>query len=107
MLPELEARELDRFLAERADAVVLDVRESHEALLEFLPAGALSVHIPASQLEARMHELDSAKTYVPACRVGSKSMWAALRLRDAGFKSVYHLREGLLAYTLSHYGEIG
>jgi rhodanese-related sulfurtransferase len=48
-------------------------------------------------LEARMHELDTARTYVVACRIGSKSRWAAERLKEAGFGRVYHLRDGLLA----------
>jgi len=80
-------------------ATLLDVREPHEAVLGLVD-GAL--HIPASQLEARLHELDSARTYVVACRVGAKSLWAARRLRDAGFTRVRHLHGGLLAYAARH-----
>jgi adenylyltransferase/sulfurtransferase len=91
-VPELE---LDA-LADARDGgtVLLDVREPHERALGEVP-GALA--IPASELEARLHELDTARTYVVACRIGSKSRWAAARLREAGFGRVYHLREGLLA----------
>jgi len=90
---EIEASGLDAALV---DATLLDVREPHETALGVL-AGA--VHVPASQLEARMHELDTARTYVVACRVGQKSLWAAARLRDAGFRRIRHLRGGLLAYA--------
>jgi sulfur-carrier protein adenylyltransferase/sulfurtransferase len=90
---DLDPHELDDALA---DATLLDVREPHEAVLGFVE-GAL--HIPASELEARMHELDSAQRYVVACRVGAKSLWAIRRLRDAGFTRVRHLRGGLLAYA--------
>jgi sulfur-carrier protein adenylyltransferase/sulfurtransferase len=93
---DLEPSELDAVLA---DAVLLDVREPHEAALGVVD-GAL--HIPASQLEARLHELDSARTYVVACRVGAKSLWAVQRLRDAGFARVRHLRGGLLGYAALH-----
>jgi adenylyltransferase/sulfurtransferase len=93
---EIEPAQLD---AVSADAVVLDVREPHEAALGLID-GAL--HIPASQLPERLHELDSAKRYVVACRVGQKSMWAVGLLRDAGFRRVAHLRGGLLAYAASH-----
>ena len=79
--------------------MLLDVREPHEAVLGSID-GAVSM--PASQLEARMHELDSAQQYVVACRVGSKSLWAAQRLRDAGFTRLLHLRGGLLAYAARH-----
>jgi adenylyltransferase/sulfurtransferase len=80
-------------------ATLLDVREPHEAVLGLID-GAL--HIPASQLEARLHELDSARTYVVACRVGAKSLWAVRRLRDAGFTRIRHLHGGLLAYAAMH-----
>jgi adenylyltransferase/sulfurtransferase len=90
---DLAPADLDDALA---SATLLDVREPHEAVLG-LVEGAL--HIPASQLEARLHELDSARTYIVACRVGAKSLWAVRRLRDAGFTRIRHLQGGLLAYA--------
>jgi len=93
-IPELDARELDA-LVERG-ARVLDVRDPHERVLGEIPG---SVTIPAGELERRLHELDSAQTYVVACRVGVKSRWAAERLREAGFGKLFHLRDGLLAYA--------
>ncbi|MBV8489057.1 MAG: molybdopterin-synthase adenylyltransferase MoeB [Candidatus Eremiobacteraeota bacterium] len=93
---EIPAEALDAALI---DAILLDVREPHEAVLGTVD-GAVS--IPASQLEARMHELDSARRYVVACRVGAKSRWAIGRLRDAGFTRVSHLSGGLLSYAAAH-----
>ena len=93
---EVGAEALDEALR---DATLLDVREPHEAVLGSV-GGAL--YIPASQLESRMHELDSAQRYVVACRVGVKSLWALHRLRDAGFTRVRHLRGGLLSYAALH-----
>jgi sulfur-carrier protein adenylyltransferase/sulfurtransferase len=93
---DLSADELDDALT---TATLLDVREPHEAALGLVEG---AVHIPASQLDARLHELDSARTYVVACRVGAKSLWAARRLRDAGFTRVRHLHGGLLAYAARH-----
>jgi adenylyltransferase/sulfurtransferase len=91
-VPEIEPEDLDAALEE---AILLDVRDAHEAVLGLLPG---SVHVPAAELEARLHELDSAKRYVVACRVGVKSRWAVGRLADAGFTRLAHLRGGLLAY---------
>jgi adenylyltransferase/sulfurtransferase len=91
-VPELTLEGLDDTLA--GGAVLLDVREPHERALGDVPG---AVAIPASALEARMHELDTARTYVVACRVGTKSRWAAERLKEAGFGRLYHLRDGLLA----------
>jgi sulfur-carrier protein adenylyltransferase/sulfurtransferase len=93
---EIDAAQLDEALKE---ATLLDVREPHEAVLGIIDG---AVAIPASQLEARMHELDTAQRYIVACRVGAKSRWAFSRLRDAGFARVLHLRGGLLAYAAQH-----
>lgn len=77
-------------------AVLLDVREPHEVIVASVDD---AVHIPASELEARLHELDLYRTYIVACRVGMKSLWAAQRLREAGFTRVRHLHGGLLGYA--------
>ncbi len=61
---EIAAEELDEALREWT---LLDVREPHEAVLGTVDG---AVGIPASQLEERMAELDSAVRYVVACRVG-------------------------------------
>jgi adenylyltransferase/sulfurtransferase len=98
-VPQIDAAELDERLA--AGAVLLDVREPHEAVLGTIEG---AVAIPASQLEARLHELDTAKSYVVACRVGARSLWAVQRLRDAGFGRLTHLHGGLLSYAARHDG---
>lgn len=92
---QVAAAELDALLARDPRARLLDVREPHEAVLG-APEGAIS--LPATELEARLHELDTTLHYVVACRVGAKSRWAAQRLRDAGFGAVHHLSDGLVAY---------
>jgi adenylyltransferase/sulfurtransferase len=98
-VPELAADELDDYLERTPNARVLDVREPHETLMGPPPR---ALHVPASELEARLHELDSATPYVVACRVGAKSRWAAQRLHDAGFRRLLHLRDGLLSYSARH-----
>ena len=95
-VPELDAAELDDYLEAHPAAHVLDVREPHETALGPAPR---AIHVPATELEARMHELDTAAEYVIACRVGAKSAWAAQRLHDAGFRRLLHLHGGLLAYA--------
>jgi molybdopterin/thiamine biosynthesis adenylyltransferase/rhodanese-related sulfurtransferase len=92
---ELAVADLDAVLSDPG-ARLLDVRDPHERIFGSLPD---AVEIPAGELEARLHELDTARTYVVACRVGAKSRWAAERLRDAGFAKLYHLTGGLLAYA--------
>jgi molybdopterin/thiamine biosynthesis adenylyltransferase/rhodanese-related sulfurtransferase len=91
---ELEPEQLDEFFTAHPRAHILDVREPHEAVLG---SPERSIAIPASRLEARMHELETADEYVVACRVGTRSLWAAQRLRESGFGRIWHLRGGLLA----------
>jgi adenylyltransferase/sulfurtransferase len=98
-IPSLSAGDLDALLASDPSALVLDVREPHERALGPAPR---SVELPASVLNARLHELDSATTYVVACRIGVKSQWVLRRLHDAGFRRLYHLEGGLLAYAAAH-----
>ena len=92
-VPEIEP---DGLKAAMTSATLLDVREPHEAVLGILPS---SVHMPASQLQSRMHELDTANTYIVACRLGQQSRWAVRCLHDAGFRRLLHLRGGLLGYA--------
>jgi len=101
-VPELAPEALDAFLAGDPHATLLDVREPHEAVLG-TPPGAVAV--PASALAARMHELDPARTYVVACRIGVRSQGAARRLRDAGFPRLHHLRGGLLGWAALRAGD--
>ncbi len=98
-VPDLDAAALDDYLETHANAQVLDVREPHETALGPAPR---AVHIPATELQARMSELDTASEYVVACRVGAKSAWAAQRLHDAGFRRLLHLRGGLLGYAAAN-----
>lgn len=91
---EIVANALGAFLEAHPRARIVDVREPHEAVLG---APERAIALPASMLEARLHELDTAGEYVVACRVGRVSLWAAQRMREAGFGRVWHLRDGLLA----------
>ena len=95
---ELDAADLDAYLAEHPATFVLDVREPHERALGPAPR---SIVVPASALIERLGELDTAREYVVACRVGAKSDWAIERLEDAGFRRLRHLRGGLLAYAVA------
>jgi sulfur-carrier protein adenylyltransferase/sulfurtransferase len=97
------AEKLDELLAEGQNVVLLDVRENGER--DSTPSSP-ALHIPASELEQRLFELDTAKEYVVACRVGIVSRWAASRMRDAGFKRLRHLDGGMLAYQLLSEGVI-
>ncbi|MCZ2858175.1 rhodanese-like domain-containing protein [Blastococcus sp. VKM Ac-2987] len=82
-------------VADRTDAVVLDVREAAE-LTEGRIAG--SVHIPLGQLPARAAELDRGRPVVTVCRSGGRSSRAARFLADQGYE-VADLAGGMTAWV--------
>jgi len=94
----ISAAMLDAYLDKTPSTRLLDVREEHEVSIGVAPR---AVHIPASQIEGRLHELDSAIEYVVACRIGTKSRFVTARLKEIGFQRLLHLEGGLNSYALS------
>ena len=84
-------------LLNRRNAVLLDVREPKEFEGGRLPT---AIHIPLSQLAARVSELGKlvARPIVAYCDSGRKSRMAAGTLAKAGFKEIYSLQGGIAAW---------
>ena len=94
-VPEMEPVELKRKLDAGEDIFILDVREPHEYQICHLN-GYL---IPLGEVPKRVHELDSARTIVAHCRSGKRSAEAVDFLRKAGFRKVWNLKGGILAWS--------
>ncbi len=94
-VPEIEPRELKAWLDRGDDVFILDVREPHEYQICQI-GGHL---IPLGELPRRVHELDSARTIVAHCRLGQRSAQAVDFLRKAGFRKVWNLKGGILAWS--------
>lgn len=81
----------------REDALMLDVREMNE-----YTGGHIvnAVHIPLSNLNSRITELDKYKNkkVIVSCRSGSRSGNACASLKKAGFADVFNLRGGVMAW---------
>ncbi|HRK78863.1 MAG TPA: rhodanese-like domain-containing protein [Thiobacillus sp.] len=79
------------------DALVLDVREDKEYAAGHIPKAR---HIPLGQLAGRLQELDKFKDkpILVACRSGQRSARACGTLKKAGFKTVYNLAGGIMAW---------
>ena len=76
--------------------MIVDVREPEEWHAGHIPD---ALHIPLSQLAARLAELDPGRETIIVCHSGSRSADAATYLRQAGFTQVYNLSGGLLAWA--------
>ena len=96
-VPEITPLDLQQRIA-RGDALtVIDVREPHEWDIANIGDQGARL-IPLGQLPERMHELDSAQEIVLQCRSGVRSAKALRQLRDAGFRKLWNLKGGILAW---------
>jgi len=94
-VPEMTPRELKARLDRGDDLYILDVREPHEYQICNI-GGNL---IPLGDLSRRVNELDSAREIVAHCRSGKRSAEAAEFLRSAGFRKIWNLKGGILAWS--------
>jgi len=94
-IPEMTPTELKSRLDRGDDLYILDVREPHEYQICNLH-GHL---IPLGELPRRVHELDSSREIVAHCRSGKRSAEAVQFLQKAGFRKIWNLKGGILAWS--------
>src|SRR5579862_86361 len=95
-IPEMTPTELKARLDRGDDLFILDVREPHEVQICNLKNGHL---IPLGELTRRVNELDSSREIVAYCRSGKRSADAVQFLKQAGFRKIWNLRGGILAWS--------
>jgi sulfur-carrier protein adenylyltransferase/sulfurtransferase len=94
-VPEMTSRELKQRLDRGDDLFVLDVREPHEYQI----CNINGYLLPLGDLPRRVNELDSSREIVAHCRSGKRSGEAAEFLRKAGFRKIWNLKGGILAWS--------
>jgi molybdopterin/thiamine biosynthesis adenylyltransferase/rhodanese-related sulfurtransferase len=94
-IPEITPTDLKARLDKGDDLYILDVREPHEYKICNLN-GHL---IPLGELPSRVSELDSAREIVAHCRSGVRSGKAVEFLQQAGFRKIWNLKGGILAWA--------
>lgn len=89
-----------REYAARAEAgpapLLLDVREGWELAIARLD-GVL--HIPMGEIPARLGELAPEQEIVVLCRSGGRSATVARFLQQQGYRNVWNLAGGILAWS--------
>ncbi|MFG1947334.1 rhodanese-like domain-containing protein [Nonomuraea sp. NPDC048826] len=78
-VPEVEVRDVP------ADAYLLDVREHDEWVAGHAPE---AVHIPMTQIQARVDEVPSDHPVYVVCRVGGRSMQVTAWLNRLGREAI-------------------
>jgi adenylyltransferase/sulfurtransferase len=94
-IPEITPRELKARLDRGDNLFILDVREPHE----FQICNLKGHLIPLGDLPRRVSELDSSREIVAHCRSGKRSADAVDFLQKAGFRKIWNLKGGILAWS--------
>ncbi|MEW6313718.1 MAG: rhodanese-like domain-containing protein [Pseudomonadota bacterium] len=77
------------------DVTLVDVRSEAEVARGII-AGAL--HVPLHALPTRVAQLDNTRPLVLYCHAGGRSAQGCLFLAGKGFREVYNLQGGILAW---------
>jgi rhodanese-related sulfurtransferase len=93
---EISVQELKSRRDRGENPLVLDVREDWELQLARIPD---VVHVPMSQVPARLAELPPDAEIVVMCHAGGRSMRVAQFLSSQGFTNVANLAGGISAWS--------
>ena len=91
---EVDVPRLSRMIVDR-EALVIDVRESHEYEEEHIPGSLL---LPLSFMDAELFPVFTESAVVMVCQVGKRSAAAAKQLIKAGIPGVGSLAGGIDAW---------
>jgi len=93
---QITPAELKQQLEAGTSCCILDVREGWEVAIARLPE---ALHIPLSEIPARLKELDAQSSIIVMCKAGGRSQRAADFLAARGFTKVANLRGGIDAWA--------
>lgn len=96
----LDPNTFDEMINKKTDEIILDVRTPEEFSSGHIP-GAILMNIKEADFETQVKELDKTKPVFVYCLSGIRSEKASAILTNSGFKEVYHLEDGLKAWTNS------
>lgn len=86
---------LDAFMAlQNEEAILVDVRETHETSQEYIPLPGVVYH-PMSEILDQLSQIPVGKPLIVACPGGVRSTKVANLLQVQGFQQVYNLDGGL------------
>src|SRR4051812_6605585 len=98
MIREISVQELKAQRDRSEKPLVLDVREEWELQLAHIPD---VVHVPMSQVPARVSEFEREQQIIVMCHAGGRSMRVAHYLANQGFTNVANLTGGISAWSQS------
>ncbi len=99
--PQVVDIDVDQFeqMMAQPEVVVLDVRTPQEVAQGTITDRALNIDVTNRALfDQEIEKLDKDKTYLVYCRSGRRSRVAGEEMVRRGFKKVYNLKGGILAW---------
>lgn len=95
-VPQVSSYGLRKVLSNEKNANVLDIREAVDWRAGHIPS---AINIPIDELKNRLSELpDPANALVICCTQGLRASGAAHILKEAGWRKLYTLTDGMEAY---------
>ncbi len=95
-IEEITPSELAERIKRGDDFDLIDVRESHELAVAYIPQAR---HIPLGDLEHEIGTLDPTREIVVMCRSGKRSATGVRVLQDNGFTRLKNLAGGILRWS--------
>lgn len=95
---DLDSSEFSSKLKEDNNSVLIDVRTPREYNDGHIPNSIL-INIYEPDFADEIQKLDKDKNYFLYCRSGNRSYHAGMLMKQLGFKYVYNLSAGILAWN--------
>lgn len=96
----MKVEAVSKYVAQHEDVIVLDVRTPVEYGISHIP-GAVNINVQDESFADLAAKLETDKTYIVYCTrnpVGGRSMTALAKLEELGFKGLYSLEGGHVAW---------
>jgi len=94
-IKQLSPKEFDQ----KKGMMILDVRTDKDYERGHIPG---AIHIPLSDIGDKIKKLKKDKELVVYCENGNRSIWAIKRLMGMGYKNLFNLKGGYLAWKRTH-----
>jgi rhodanese-related sulfurtransferase len=99
---DVNAKEFHELMHGRKECLVIDVRTPQETAAGVLP-GALKININDAAFDQQVSRLEREKPVFVYCRSGARSSSAMQKMKAMGFKEVYNLAGGIMAWQRAGY----
>lgn len=97
---KLKADEFSSKFSEASNPILIDVRTPEEFEESHIES-AINIDVKQDNFEEEIGKLDKGKSIFVYCKRGSRSAKAFLKIKEAGFNSVYELRGGIDSWTIN------